>query len=453
MTIFTREGRIRRSPLTIAALAVAATTVGGAGAATVHRFAATQTTGSGNATAFVNPSGGALQGEVASSANTSIQLPFGVLGEYNAGSSFGIGVAGISTTGYAVGAEALGGSAAILALNAGTSDGLDGIEKGPVLANGNSISGVMGESDGNNNFGVYGYDAGTSGIGVGTAQGVGVIAETNNGIGMAAVNDYVVNAQVGGGAFQAALQDGRGVVAKGNSGGATPALEAFSGAHGTDAFHALVAYSATAAENEFYIQGLSQNRSGTVKTTNAASDVQMNGDLYITGAIYSGCNAFPTTSSSTCTKLANSGVARSNNGDMVQTYGSEHASPTLEDEGEARMVGGYSHVALDPTFARTMSTASPYMVFVTPEGDSALYVTNKSASGFDVRAVGATHASLAFSYRIVARPFENGSSRMAIVSSRSMAMHNRSDDGATFVRLRSAIGRHHARATSLITKR
>ena len=437
MNFFFQQSRFRRSPLTIAAIALAATTVGGAGAATVHRFAATQTSGSEGATAFVNASGGALQGEIASSANTTIQLPFGVLGEYNT-SGFGIGVAGISTTGYAVGAEAFGGSPAVLALNDGTSDGLDGIAKG-TSPSGNSVSGVYGESDAADQIGVYGYDTGTSGTGVGTAQGVGVVAETANGIGLYAIND--LNA---GGDMQGALQDGRGVVAAGYSGnGTAPALEALSGAHGGDAFHAEIAYSPTAAANEFYIQGLSQNRSGTVETTTAAADVQANGDLYLTGSVYTGCNAFPAVTSTTCVKLLNPSIEHTSGGALVQTYGSEHASPTLEDEGEARMASGYAHVALDPTFSRTMSTATPYMVFVTPEGDSALYVTNKTVGGFDVRAVGGSHASLAFSYRIVARPFANASSRMAIVANRKIAMHNQAPSDTSLLRMRKLKTSHH----------
>ena len=446
---FSPESRLRRSPLAIAAFALVATTAGGAGAATVHRLLATQTSGSEGSTAFLNPSGGALQGEIAPSANTTIALPFGVLGEYNA-TGFGIGVVGISTTGYGVGAEALGANPAVVAISESTADGMDGYEKANANATtGAPYSGVYGEADGNYNNGVYGYDKGTSGNGLGTPQGVGVLGESANGIGLAAVNDLNI-----GGDMQAALQDGRGLIAAGYSGNTTaPALEALSGAHGGDAFHANIAYSQTAAANEFYIQGLSQNRSGSVNVTNAAADVQMNGDLYITGAIYSACNAFPATSTTTCTKVSGgTAIVHDSTGDSVQTYGSEHASPTLEDEGEARMVTGYSHVMLDATFARTMSTASPYMVFVTPEGDSALYVTNKTVSGFDVRAVGGSRASLVFSYRIVARPFESASSRMAIVSNHNMALRNRSDDNASFARLKKFKNQSHY-AASLVANR
>ncbi len=81
-----------------AALSIVVATLSIAGATTVHRLAISQSSGSEGASATVqtSPSGAALQGEVASRANTGIKLPFGVLGEYDASSStFGIGVAGI----------------------------------------------------------------------------------------------------------------------------------------------------------------------------------------------------------------------------------------------------------------------------------------------------------------------------------------------------------------------
>jgi hypothetical protein len=123
------EGRLA----SVAALSIVVATAGIAGAATVHRLAISQTTGSEGASATVqtSPSGGAFQGEVASHANSGIKIPFGVLGEYDASSStFGIGVAGISTSGYGVGAEALGSSPAAVAIGAGSGDGADVIAEG-----------------------------------------------------------------------------------------------------------------------------------------------------------------------------------------------------------------------------------------------------------------------------------------------------------------------------------
>jgi hypothetical protein len=115
----------------------------------------------------------------------------------------------------------------------------------------------------------------------------------------------------------------------------------------------------------------------------------------------------------------------------------------MEDEGEARVVGGTSRVALDPAFASTIARDRPYMVFVTPEGDSALYVTNKTPTSFDVRQVGGGRGNLDFSYRIVARPYGDRSTRLAIVSQAHSATvaKDTSGDAQSFARLRA---KHHA---------
>jgi hypothetical protein len=117
----------RRTSLAILA---AALTVTAAGAATYHRFSVSQTTGSEGAQAYVqsSASGSALQAEVTSSTpNTRVKLPFGLLGEYDApGSTFGIGVAGISTTGYGVAGESLGASPSVIGVSGGNETAIEG---------------------------------------------------------------------------------------------------------------------------------------------------------------------------------------------------------------------------------------------------------------------------------------------------------------------------------------
>ena len=67
-------------------------------------------------------------------------------------------------------------------------------------------------------------------------------------------------------------------------------------------------------------------------------------------------------------------------------------------------------MTLDGTFAQTVNASSDYHVFLTPEGDCrGLYVTRKTATGFEVHELGGGQSSVAFYYRIVAlrRGFEN----------------------------------------------
>jgi hypothetical protein len=61
-------------------------------------------------------------------------------------------------------------------------------------------------------------------------------------------------------------------------------------------------------------------------------------------------------------------------------------------------------VALDPTFALAVNTASGYHVFLTPNGDcEGLYVAQKTGTGFQVRELRGGKSNIAFDYRVVAK--------------------------------------------------
>jgi len=80
-------------------------------------------------------------------------------------------------------------------------------------------------------------------------------------------------------------------------------------------------------------------------------------------------------------------------------------SPELwfEDFGAAKLKAGRAVVKLDPDFAKVV-TLDEYHVFVTPADDCrGLCVSNKTATGFEVRELQGGTSNVAFSYRIVAR--------------------------------------------------
>jgi hypothetical protein len=78
----------------------------------------------------------------------------------------------------------------------------------------------------------------------------------------------------------------------------------------------------------------------------------------------------------------------------------------MDDFGEAQLVSGRAVVRLSADFANVVDQKANYLVFITPEGDSrGLYVTDKTRAGFTVRENEGGRATLAFSYRIVAKPF------------------------------------------------
>ncbi|MBV9301788.1 MAG: hypothetical protein JOY62_17635 [Acidobacteriaceae bacterium] len=99
-----------------------------------------------------------------------------------------------------------------------------------------------------------------------------------------------------------------------------------------------------------------------------------------------------------------------NNEHQVALHAVESPENWFEDFGSGRLKSGGSRIALEPTFAETVNTGSDYHVFLTPEGECrGLYVSNKSASGFEVHEFGGGQSSVAFAYRIVAlrRGYEN----------------------------------------------
>lgn len=85
-------------------------------------------------------------------------------------------------------------------------------------------------------------------------------------------------------------------------------------------------------------------------------------------------------------------------------YCMESPEVWFEDFGTAQLVNGQATVTIEPLFLQTINTGVPYHVFVTPLGDcNGLYVTNKTATSFEVRELGGGTANIGFDYRIVAK--------------------------------------------------
>lgn len=107
-------------------------------------------------------------------------------------------------------------------------------------------------------------------------------------------------------------------------------------------------------------------------------------------------------------------------GGDVTTFGERSSTPTIEDMGEATLVSGQTYVAIDHAFGGAIDPHAKYLVFLTPEGDShGLYVTAQSTRGFAVHENGGAHSSLAFNFRIVAKPFDTAASRLPAMAARS----------------------------------
>ncbi len=107
---------------------------------------------------------------------------------------------------------------------------------------------------------------------------------------------------------------------------------------------------------------------------------------------------------------------RSRSGWGVGTYTAQEAQATVEDVGEADIVAGEGYVRLDAHFATLLDSHSSYLVFLTPQGDCrGLYATQKTLSGFYVRELQGGRSSIAFDYRVVAKPADSNGVRLPIV--------------------------------------
>lgn len=108
-------------------------------------------------------------------------------------------------------------------------------------------------------------------------------------------------------------------------------------------------------------------------------------------------------------------TSRSSSGETDVTYVPRDSSAVVEDFGEAQLVSGRAYVALDSRFAALIDKARPYLVFVTPLGDSdGLFIRAKAANGFEVVESRGGRSNIAFDYRIVAKPYDSSGPRLPV---------------------------------------
>jgi hypothetical protein len=75
----------------------------------------------------------------------------------------------------------------------------------------------------------------------------------------------------------------------------------------------------------------------------------------------------------------------------------------FEDYGSGGLVSRVATVNIDPACAQTVNTGVEYDVFLTPDGDcEGLYVTARTATGFEMRELQHGMSNVAFDYRIIA---------------------------------------------------
>jgi hypothetical protein len=143
-------------------------------------------------------------------------------------------------------------------------------------------------------------------------------------------------------------------------------------------------------------------------TSQEVMTLDQGGNLTIAGQLTTG---------GTCKQGCNVGRG----GVRVVSYAPRQSSPTMEDFGEAQLIGGATFVRLDPSFANAIDATKEYLVFITPYGETkGLYVSTRLPNGFEVREAGGGKSNAQFGYRIVAKPFGSAAQRLPMVRSSGM---------------------------------
>jgi hypothetical protein len=245
----------------------------------------------------------------------------------------------------------------------------------------NSI-GAFGNAQGANSVGLFGVSLTNTGVGVsGNAPngGFAIVGTATGGIGVSGISDNF--AGVGG-----LSTSSFGVVGNSQTGGG---VFAETGSATTEALR------------------VNANGGGPlIRASNSTKEVMSldnAGNLIVTGKV---------------TQFGTPTVATRNSlGGRTLMYSPKQSVATVEDVGEGQLAGGLALVRIDPAFATTMDPRRPYLVFITPQGDSnGLYVTDKTPAGFVVREhIG--RSNIAFDYRIVANPYASSEPRLPTYNS------------------------------------
>jgi hypothetical protein len=308
-------------------------------------------------------------------------------GSYDSGvkgtSYLGTGVYGTSTYGNGVDAYSVYGSA-VYAENTGFEDGIQSV----ALGNDGTNSSTQNPSGGGGRgrSGVWGHDDSSDG---GTLNN-GVTGSSTNGTGVEGIStNYVGVEAIGGGNPATSYED--------------PALSVTSANAENSVYEIAVCNNpadvpCTANESVMYVDFI-----GNVNTAGgftASGDIDVAGEYLQDGNCFEGCSK----------------IRHSRHGTAQRRYVTTASLPSVEDYGEAQLVNGQASVALRPDFANVIDRDASYLVFVTPEGNTnGLYIAQKNPSGFTVRENNGGHASVAFEYRIVARPFGSTDARLPMV--------------------------------------
>ena len=314
---------------------------------------------------------------------------YGVQGMATSGSGSSLGVFGIndSPAGYAVYGEnnvTAGGTAGVYGTTASPSGyGVEGA--GP--------TGVLGEDTVGTGYGVYGSSSDGYGVVGNSGNNVGVWGNGTNGV-------YATGSTIGvqglalGSSLTGRDLTNHGAGVWGDTGGTSGLY--FGVVATTDTNTALLAENAD-----------STGSFPTMVVANYTASANTHFPVFQTSSPNTYSNSrhctIDTSANLTCTGLL-TGSIQGSAGKETAVYAMQSAENWLEDAGSGQLSNGSARIQLDPAFAQTVNAGVEYHVFLTPNGDSrGLYVSQKTATSFQVHEQGGGTSSIAFDYRIMAK--------------------------------------------------
>jgi len=376
-------------------------------------------TGSGNTVGVFGSGADGLQGSGTVHGVYAASTGAGSSGVYATAPAFGLYGVATATSGNSVGVYGTG------------IDGLQGSGSAYGVYGAASASGSTGVYGTAPQFGVYGVatagsgnTVGVFGRGVDGLQGAGTIHGVYANGSQYGVESFT-SAGVAGtyGVYQDASTTGATFFSESGKGGAVWADTNWNGESLTADIPALLAtadanYGAILANNSSDIATAWIVNLANGPTTTVVRAGGTGGSCSLTGGGDAACTG---TLKSVVATTGSAGARR------VETYSMQSPENWFEDFGSGALSNGAATITLDPTFTQTVNTGTEYHVFLTPNGDSkGLYVSQKTATSFEVREQGGGTSSIAFDYRIVAKRVGYENVRLADVTERFNQQEERS---------------------------
>jgi hypothetical protein len=303
---------------------------------------------------------------------------------------------GTTTPGYMLHVNGnIGASSAIALINNSNAAGIGLAGQNSAAAGAGAGIGVYGATQQNLGFGLYGLNLNTTGTGI---LGIG-----NN------ILTYVLPVGGAGGAFYGNLQGAYGYVAGNGGYGVYGKAVNVTSAYGVVGRANNVSGSAPTSGAGGAFIGNSYGLSGYQFTTagQTAAGYFISGDG--AGGAFSTTLVEAWSTTPTHYKIwqnvvgAVSTAVPDMNGNPATLHAIETPEFYFQDFGQGKLVNGKAHIDIDPILAKnvTINDKHPLRVFIQLEGDcKGVYVTNKTATGFDVMELGGGTSNVDFQWSV-----------------------------------------------------